>query len=132
MVKTIKKVLLFTFLLFSLGAGSSQNVKVPNEIIQGFQKGNSNLIIKYFNQNIEFVVDNKSNIYSKQQAEGILTHFFEKNKVVSFQTLHNGEKGSSLFVIGKLKTKNTNFRIHLLARELNNKIYIQQIRIDTE
>ncbi len=131
MVKTIKKVLLFILLLSSIGTGYSQEIKVPNEIIKGFQQGKSELIYKYFNSNIEFIIENNSNIYSKQQAKGILTHFFKQNKVVKYQTLHSGEKGASLFVIGKLETKTKNFRIYLLARKLNNKTYIQQIRIDS-
>ncbi len=129
-MKTIKKILLFTFLLLNIGTGYSKCIEIPNDVIKGFEQGKSNLICKYFNSKIEFIVENSSQVYSKQQAKGILTHFFKENKVISFQTLHSGEKGTSLFIIGKLKTENKNFRIYLLARKLKNKTYIQQIRID--
>ncbi len=130
MTKTIKKIFLLTFVLLNAGLLYSQEVKVPQEIYTGFKKGQSELISQYFNKNIELVIGSKSNIYSKQQAKGILNDFFQKNNVKTFSTIHKGQKGSSLFLIGKLTTSNNVFRIYLLSRESKGKIYIQQIRID--
>ncbi len=130
-MKTKKILIFFSFLFISIGIINSQNAVVPNDVITGFEQGKADLIAEYLNNEVELVIGNTNNVYSKQQAEGVLKDFFLKNRVSSFTILHKGNKGTSTFVVGELKTATGQFRVHLLARESSGSVSIQQIRIDS-
>jgi len=122
--------LLLPFMLLSIFNGFSQTTNVLEEITTALNKGNAASLSSYFNNNVELVVDNKNDIFSKQQAKNIIADFFRKNPVNSFSALHKGEKEASSFVIGTLKTSNGSFRVYVLTRKNGNKDVIQQLRIE--
>ena len=67
----MKQIILSCFALFlllgSLSGVSAQSY-IPEEVIEAFGKGNATVISSYLNDNVELFVDNKNDIYSKQQA----------------------------------------------------------------
>jgi len=77
------------------------------------------------------VVDDKNDIYSKQQASGIITDFFRSKKINSFNVLHKGNKDAASFVIGTLKTSTGTFRVYVLTRKQGATPLIQQLRIES-
>lgn len=134
-MKKIKSILgISLILVFSLTTttAQSQNVDIPNEIINAIGTGNVEVLSDYLNDNVELVVENKNNVYSKRQAIGILTDFFKKNTPSHFNVLHKGNKTSTSFLIGTLETSSGNYRVYLLTRKSDNKSVIQQIRIEKE
>lgn len=126
----ILKLLFICSILFIPNVLLSQTTVIPSDIILSFNNGDASRLSNYLNDNVELVLDNNNNVYSKQQTLTILTDFFKKNKVNSFQVLHQGEKEASNFVIGTLKTSNGNFRVYILMRKTNNKTLILQLRIE--
>ena len=72
----------------------------------------------------------KNDVFSKQQASGIITDFFRTNKVSSFQLLHKGNKEATSFAIGEIKTNTGNYRVYVLTRKSGNQTVIQQLRIE--
>ena len=123
--------LLLPFMLFfGILNGFSRTMDVSAEITNALNKGDASSLSPFFNDNVELVVDNKNDIFSKQQATAIITDFFRKNPVNGFSTLHKGEKEASSFVIGTLKTSNGSFRVYVLTRKSGNKDVIQQLRIE--
>jgi len=125
-MKTIK-FLLFSFCLFcAIPIIEAQSAEVPSEIISSLNEGNASQLSAYLNDNVELVIENKNDIFSKQQATGIIVDFFRKNKVSGFQLLHKGNKDAASFAIGTLKTASGNFRVYVLTR----KNEIQQLRIE--
>jgi len=104
----------------------AQSAEVPSEIIASLNDGNANQLSGFLNDNVELVIENKNDIFSKQQATGIIVEFFRKNKVSGFQLLHKGNKDAASFVIGTLKTGTGSFRVYVLTR----KNEIQQLRIE--
>ena len=125
-MKTFKLFLLFSSLFCLIQLSEAQTSDVPADIITALNEGNSNQLSVRLNTNVELVIDTKNDVFSKQQASGIIADFFKKNRVISFQLLHKGNKDAASFVIGTLKTANGNFRVYVLTR-INE---IQQLRIE--
>jgi len=125
-MKTFKLFLLFSSLFCLIQLTEAQSADVPADIITALNEGNSSQLSVRLNTNVELVIDTKNDVFSKQQASGIIADFFKKNRVISFQLLHKGNKDAANFVIGTLKTANGNFRVYVLTR----KNEIQQLRIE--
>ena len=125
----MKKASLF-IISFTLFFGVSQASEVPQEIINALNSGNASMLSSFFNNNVELVVENRNDIFSKQQASGIVADFFRRNSVNGFTVLHKGVKEASSFVIGTLRTSNGSFRVYVLTRKSGNNDVIQQLRIE--
>ena len=125
----MKKASLF-IISFALFFGVSQASEVPQEIINALNSGNASMLSSFFNNNVELVVENRNDIFSKQQASGIVADFFRRNSVNGFTVLHKGVKEASSFVIGTLRTSNGSFRVYVLTRKSGNNDVIQQLRIE--
>jgi hypothetical protein len=80
---------------------------------------------------VELVIGDKNDVYSKQQAIGIISDFFKNNSVLGFQVLHKGNREAASFVIGTLKTSSRNYRVYVLTRRTGKQSLIQQLRIET-
>lgn len=109
---------------------SAQSVEVPSEVITALNDGDANKLSGYLNANVELVIDNKNDVFSKPQATGIIADFFRKNKVTGFQLLHKGNKDAASFAIGTLRTASGSFRVYVLTRKTGNQTVIQQLRIE--
>jgi hypothetical protein len=126
-MKTIKLFLLFFSLICASSIASAQNTEVPSNILTALDEGNATALSAYLNANVELVIGNQNDVFSKQQATGIIADFFRKNKVSSFELLHKGNKDAASFAIGNLKTSTGKYRVYVLTR----KNEIQQLRIET-
>ena len=120
--------LLFVLGLLTLGVNT--NAQVPDEIILSLQSGNAKVLSGYFNDNVELVVLDNDDVYSKAQAKQIVSNFFKSNVPESFSVIHQGGKEGSKYVIGNLKTNNGSFRIYFLLKSKGGKDYIHQLRIE--
>lgn len=130
----LKKISLLVLFFAGLLA-QSVLAQVPNDIIVSFETGNSKLLSSYFNQNVELIVLDNENVYSKAQAEQIVNNFFSNFKPVkegAFQIIHNSGKEGARSVIGKLQTAKGNFRVYFLLKKNGSKEYIHQLRIDKQ
>lgn len=126
----MKKLTTILFLLIgSFGLLQAQKDVSP-AILTALQKGDAATLSTYFNTNVELIIGSMNNVYSKKQATGIITDFFRKNKVSSFQILHRGNKDTSAFSICTMKAGNDNYRVYVLVRRTANEQFIQQLRIE--
>lgn len=125
-MKTIKLFLISACLFFAFPVMEAQTVEVPSEIISALNSGNAGQLSGYLNSNVELFIENKNDVFSKQQSTEIIADFFRKNRVTGFQLLHKGNKDAASFVIGTLKTASGSFRLYVLTR----KNEIQQLRIE--
>ena len=128
------KKLLFTLFFISGFIVVSNQIKaqVPDEIIQSLKTGNSKTLSEYFNQNVEMVVLENDNVYSKSQAQQIVSKFFSNNTPENFTVIHQGGKEGAQYVIGNLTTNKGNFRVYFLLKKNNGKDYIHQLRIEEQ
>lgn len=129
----IKKIFLLTFLVSVFMFSEKQsNAQIPDEIISSFKTGDSKALSEYFNQNVELVVLENDNVYSKAQAQQIVGKFFNSNTPEGFTIVHQGGKEGAKYVIGNLKTNNGSFRIYFLLKTSSGKDYIHQLRIEKQ
>lgn len=105
--------------------------EIPDEILISLKNGDSKKLSQYFNQNVELVVLEDDNVYSKAQAQQIVSKFFSNNKPESFTVIHKGGEGAK-YVIGNLKTNTGSFRIYFLLKSNDGKKYIHQLRIEKQ
>jgi hypothetical protein len=122
--------ILVSGILFSCIPALAQT-EIPKDIITSLETGNSKVLANYFNENVELVVLDKDNVYSKAQARQIVNNFFRSNTPESFNVIHQGGKEAK-YVIGNLKTNNGTFRIYFLLKKNNSKDYIHQLRIEKQ
>ncbi|MHB9055322.1 MAG: DUF4783 domain-containing protein [Paludibacteraceae bacterium] len=130
-MKTIKILTFIILITAFIQAAPAQNAGIPNEIVTGLNTGDANKLLAHLNDNVELVIGKQNDVYSKQQAVGIISDFFRKNKVYGFQILHNGNKEAANFIIGTLRTATGNYRLYLLTRKIDGKQLIQQLRIES-
>jgi Domain of unknown function (DUF4783) len=103
-----------------------------DEVVNALKAGDSAQIAKYFDTTVEITMPDKSNNYSKNQAEIILKDFFSNNGVKGFEVNHKGENSGSQYCIGTLITKNGSFRTTVFMKQKNDKQLLQEIRFETK
>jgi len=99
-----------------------------DEVAVAMRSGNVAELSKYLDNRVDITLPDKTDTYSKTQAEMIIRDFFTTNAVQTFEVKHKGENGGSEFCIGTLKTKNGNFRTVLFMRLKGDKQFLQEIR----
>lgn len=133
-MKAFKKSVLLPLMLliFSFFTVSQVFAQIPDEIILSLKSGNAKVLATYFNQNVELVIPENDNVYSKAQAEQIVTNFFVRNQPERFSIIHQGGKEGAQYVIGNLVTKQGTFRVYFLLKKMTGKDIIHQLRIEKQ
>lgn len=123
---------LFTATLIFLAA-SAFTADINADIAAAFRSGEAKQVSKFFADNVDMVVLDKEEVYSRSQAELILKGFFTKYPPKSFNIVHNGvSKNGSKFAIGSLVTGNGNFKVTFFVKKENTSYLIHQLRIEPE
>jgi hypothetical protein len=102
-----------------------------DEVVNAFKKGDAAQIARYFDNTVEITMPDKSNNYSKNQAEIVLKDFFTTNSVKTFEVTHKGENAGSQYCIGTLVTKNGSFRTTVYMKQKSDKQLLQEIRFES-
>jgi hypothetical protein len=125
---------LFTYLLvgsvFLFSSFTLQNGSI-DEVIGALRSGNSTELSKYFDDNVELTLPDKSDNYSKAQAQLIVKDFFSNNGVKNFELKHKGDSPGGHFCIGTLQTNNGNFRTNVFMKMKNGKEVLKEIRFQS-
>ena len=122
-MKSLYKLLFLPFML------SFSFVSVE-DIISAIKNGDATEVSKYFDNTVEISLPNKSNSYSKSQAELVLRDFFVNNVVKDFEVIHKGDNAGSQFCIGTLQTKNGIFRTTIFLKQKGEKQVLQELRFE--
>ena len=122
------------FTLFTVGIllSSFTFFSSIDEVISAMKSGNSAGISRFFDNTIEINMPDKSNSYSKSQAELVLKDFFNSNTVKSFEVIHKGENSGSQFCIGTLITRNGSFRTTIFMKQKGDKQVLQGITFENK
>ena len=100
------------------------------EIVKAIKSGNSAEVSKYFDNTVEITLPEKSNSYSKSQAELVLHDFFTTNGVKDFEVLHKSDHPGSQYCIGNLQTNNGTFRTTIFMKQKGDKQLVQELRFE--
>jgi hypothetical protein len=120
----------FTFILSGILLSSFTLFSSLDDVVNAMKTGNTAQIIKYFDNTIEITMPDKSNSYSKSQAELVLKDFFNTNAVKTFEVIHKGENAGSQYCIGTLITKNGSFRTTIFMKQKGERQLLQEIRFE--
>jgi glycosylphosphatidylinositol transamidase (GPIT) subunit GPI8 len=118
--------------VISLFLCSFQTTYSIEEVLSALRSGNATQLSKYFDSRVDVSLPNKSDNFSRNQAEMILKDFFANNSVKSFQVKHKGEMNGSQFCIGSLQTRNGNFRTKLYMKQKGDQQVVQEIAFQAE
>ena len=122
----------FTLLTVSLLMSSFTFFSSIDEVITAMKAGNSSEIAKFFDNTVEVNMPEKSNSYSKSQAELVLRDFFNTNTVKTFEIIHKGENAGSQYCIGTLVTKNGSFRTTIFMKQKGTRQVLQEITFENK
>ncbi len=123
------KTLFTSFLVGSVIVLSSfAQVGTIDEVIGALKAGNSTELSKYFDDNVELTLPDKSDSYSKAQAQLIVKDFFTNNNVRGFELKHKGDSPGGHFCIGTLQTNAGSFRTNVFLKVKNGKEVVKEIR----
>jgi hypothetical protein len=99
-----------------------------DDVAVAMRSGNISQLSGYLDSRVDISLPDKSDTYSKSQAEMIIRDFFITNPVQNFQVKHKGENGGSQFCIGILKTSSGDFRTTLFMKIKGDRQMLQELR----
>ncbi len=98
------------------------------DILVALKAGNAAQLSRYFDNRVDVSLPDKSDNYSRTQAEMILKDFFSTNNVRSFEIKYKGENSNgSKYCIGTLLTKNGDYRTKLFMKQKGTTQVLQEI-----
>ena len=97
------------------------------DIVGALKAGNASQLSRYFDIRVDITLPDKSDNYSRTQAEMIIRDFFTYNNVQNFEIKYKGENNGSKYCIGTLKTRNGDYRTKLFMKQKDNKQVLQEI-----
>lgn len=128
-MKPLKKSQIF---LLSLLILLSINVFAQNETVGQvklvLEVGNANELSKFLNDKVDLNINGKEGTYSHSQAEGVLKNYFKENPPKSFQINHEGSSENGLiYAIGEYVTIDSNFRVWIRLKKVNDQFKIHEM-----
>ena len=123
----MKAFLTYSLFVFILGSFAFTSI---NEVVNGLKTGNASKLSKYFDNTIDITLSDKSNSYSKSQAELVLKDFFYTTGVVNFEVIHTGDNSGSQYLIGNLQTHKGTYRTTIYIKQKADRQVLQELRFE--
>lgn len=97
-------------------------------VATAFRSGNVNKLSPYLDVRVDISLPDKSDSYSKSQAEMVISDFFSVHGVRNFKIFQQGENAGFLFCTGLLQTFSGNYRTTLFFKQKGSREFVQEIR----
>lgn len=124
----MKKITGFLLLGLTMLFSSFTEQNSIDGVISALRSGSSSELAKYFDDNVELTLPDKSDSYSRAQAQLIVKDFFGNNVVRGFELKHKGDSPGGHFCIGTLQTNGGNFRTNVFMKNKSGKEVVKEIR----
>ena len=102
-----------------------------DEIVVAIRLGNAAQLSRYFDSRVDISLPDKTDSYSRNQAEMVIRDFFSSIGVRNFEIKYKGENNGSKYCIGTLKTRNGDYRTKLFMKQKESKQVLQEIAFQT-
>jgi hypothetical protein len=99
-----------------------------DDITYAIRLGNAGELSRYLDSRVDISLPEKSDSYSKIQAEMIIRDFFSTNGVRNFVVRKLGYSGSTEYCVGVLQTRNGDYRTTLFIRQKGDRQLLQELR----
>ena len=128
------KYFLLSLFFFGFILGSFK-VQAQNDVMGGaktaLKAGNSKELARYFNSNIELIIEAENVDYDKvsdTQAELILKNFFQKYPAKEFSFGHQGSsEGGLQYSTGTYVSGSSSFLVYIVLKQFNGRYMIDRI-----
>ena len=124
----MKKLLVGLLFVSAIGITSSLYGQSIDGVVKGLKNGDATQITDNAGENFSLTMLDKSNNYSKKQAQQIIKDFFSKNEVKGFDVKHKGNSPNGQYAIGTLSTAAGNYRINIFMKKEGSKEVIKELR----
>ena len=121
----------FSLILLSFRSSPQSDFYNLDAVATAFRSGNVNQLSPYLDLRVDISLPDKSDTYSKSQAEMVIRDFFSTHSVRNFKILQQGESGDFIFCSGILQTQSGNYRTTLFFRQKGEKQFLQEIRFQS-
>ena len=130
----MKSILGLAVLLCSFVLVSFRPLYTLDDIAGAIRVGNAGELSRYLDSRVDISLPDKSDTYSKIQAEIIIRDFFSTNGgVQNFLVKHKGPNGSgSEFLVGVLQTHNGDYRTTLFIKQKGDRQLLQELRFQAQ
>lgn len=99
-----------------------------DDIAYAIRLGNAGQLSRFLDSRVDICLPEKTDSYSKIQAEMIIRDFFSTNGVRNFVVRKMGFSGGSEYCVGVLQTRNGDYRTTLFTRQKGDKELLQELR----
>ena len=127
----MKSVLGIAILTITLFLVSFRPLYSFDDITVAMRSGNIGKLSPYLDTRVDIDLPDKSDTYSKSQAEMIIRDFFTTNVVKNFLVKRKGENGGTEFCVGVLQTRNGDYRTTLFLKQKGDVQLLQEIRFQS-
>ncbi|GGB07785.1 hypothetical protein GCM10011511_34150 [Puia dinghuensis] len=104
-----------------------------DEITNAIRVGNATELSRYLDSRVDISLPEKTDTYSKIQAEMIIRDFFATNGVQNFLIKHRSSNGGGTeFCVGVLQTRNGDYRTTLFVKQKGDRQLLQELRFQTQ
>ncbi len=118
----------FSLILFSFRTFHHTDSYNLDAVTTALKSGNVSQLSPYLDMRVDISLPDKSDTYSKTQAEMVIRDFFNTHAVQNFKITQEGENGDFIFCTGLLQTQSGNYRTTLFFRQKGDKQFLQEIR----
>ena len=101
-----------------------------DDVVRAIKNGSASQLSKFFDNTIEITFPDKSNAYSKSQAELVVQDFFNNNVVKDFEITGKGDNAGVEIVTGNLLTRNGGFKTTFYLKQKGDKQLLQELRFE--
>jgi hypothetical protein len=112
----------------ALALVSFHPVYTLDDITFAIRLGNAGELSRYLDNRVDITLPEKTDNYSKIQAEMIIRDFFTTNGVRNFVIRKTGYSGSAEYCVGVLQTRNGDYRTTLFTRQKGDKEVLEELR----
>ena len=124
----MKKMAGWAIILISITLLSFRSLYSIDAVATAIRTGNVDQLSPYLDYRVDISLPEKSDTYSKTQAEMIIRDFFATNEVKNFQVKQKGSNNGIEFCTGVLQTRNGNYRTSLFMKQKGDKQYLEELR----
>ncbi|MBR6251649.1 MAG: DUF4783 domain-containing protein [Bacteroidales bacterium] len=106
--------------------------KLPKKLFEAVERGDVVEIVSQCSNQVEMSLPSGSGIYSKKQAEVILSEFFASTGTFACSITNEKTIGAATRTIATLKSKTNQYRLYILRQSHGATAFIQQFRIEEQ
>ncbi len=129
------KQLFFWTVVVSVFAFTYAKPQAQDDVFNGakvaLKSGNARELAKYFNNNIELIIESENvemDKVSQTQAELILRTFFQKNPAKDFVYVHQGASPEgSKYSTGTFQSGSKSYLVYIVVKQFNGKYLIDRL-----